>query len=330
MFILLVNSCSNNTKCNKDIIQLYSNVEYTNNTIKLNNKRFYKYLSNAKINDLRATSIYEASLEVQKASNDLKLLIKRLKIGIIKQLDKKINKIDSIDNIILENIILKDDINITNEYFLKDNNGSELKKGLIEYRNKLINIIKGNKIYLHNKPEIIEELGGLGINTNDINGKTWEDNNFNNKSIAMIFTKLSFIENIVINAEFAIITKLLSGIGNNEWRFYTIEPMIIPVSTHINKGKTYTADLILNKYYDRNIEILIGEGYNNETGQLTGIIDTVNVENGVGKLKIKAESVGLKRFSAIIIQKNYYSGEVNKYPVKVNGSYDIEFWVVDD
>ncbi|MCX7954554.1 MAG: gliding motility protein GldM [Bacteroidales bacterium] len=332
----------------KDILNAFAIVnnglKQTNMNFSKKNEFVYQAFEISKQNDpLRVTPYYEAALKVKRYSKEMFDYIDSLKIDLISQVDavsrdsaKKIN----------EDILFfsrKDERDITHFYMLGESvDGSqgkarELKNKLIEFKKKLLDILKDPKINLPNKEQTIKSLGDLGINTENNprprpdypDEKYWETERFSEIPAIGTITVLTQLQNQVKNAEATVIQTLLSAIGATDFKFDTVAPRVIPRSNYLISGDKYEAELFISAYSstDTMSEVLIGDSYDSITKQLRGNIKKLKMQRGIAKYEVSGPGVGSHTYAAIIRVYNPSTGTYKEHPVKVGNKYSIEYTV---
>jgi len=320
-------------------------LEATNLTFESKNDIMYTQLEAARANDPKAEPFFKASLKVKKLAEEMRVFISDLRVGVINEAEPKwgLEKGDEyVRTMPLHDIEAKDDYDTPTRYFvgvndvIADGHARKLKEALAKYREDLLNILKDKNLEFNDKPNLIKNLGDLGINTSDPEHvdpdhpeeKEWESSHFYHLPLAAAVTMLSQIENQVQNAEATVVGKLLGAIGSLDFKFDTLAAKVIPKSSYIIRGGQYEADLFVAAFSTTaDPKVYVGEGYDSITGKLTGKIDSVPVVNGMGKLVVPATSIGPKKYAALIKIKNSSTGEVKAYPLKINGSYTTEYTV---
>ncbi len=325
-------------------------LEKTNKTFDAKNDYMYNLLAQAKLNDPKAYPYYEASLKVQKLAKEMNDYILKDRAELLHHVISDV-PLEKLKTYPLKEVEAKDNYDIPTHYFLGQSvDGSQgearkLKNKLIEYKKQLIDLLKDPKIVLPNKEEKIAKLGDLGIDTDDPEEKNpdnpeenyWETAKFDHTPIAAAVAILSQIQNQVKNAEATILNKLLGGIGSTDFKFDTLAAKAIPKTNYVIQGGEYEADLFVAAFSKSSKPtVWIGERIDTVNGEIkisgnpfgnNGQPDTIPVINGMGKLKIPANSTGLKKYAALIEVKNSSTGEVKKYPLILDGQPYAEFTV---
>lgn len=316
-------------------------LEATNITFTQKNAFMYSALEAAKANDPKKVGpYYEAALKAKGMSEELDTYIKELKIELFMLADGKPRA--EVENADIKDLAAKDNVDKPHYLLIGESiDGSagkarELKDKLNKYKADLIALLNDPKIDIPNKPKEIEKLADLGINTEDNPNaspdkpfeKYWETNTFAEIPLAAVICMLSQIQNQVKNAEATIVNKLLSSIGASDFKFDTIAPRIVPKSNYIVAGDSYEAELFIAAFSTTDKpKIYVGAGFDSTKGELTGAIDSVPVERGVGKYVIQSPGIGAHTFSAVIKVKNPVTNEYTSYPIKQSGSYNLEYMV---
>ena len=331
-------------------------LEATNATFESKNDIMYTQLEAARANDPKAVPFYEASLKVKKLAKEMRAFITDLRVGVINEAEPKwgLEKGDEyVKTMPLHDIEAKDDYDTPTRYFVgkndvvADGHARKLKEALAKYRKDLLDILKDDKLVFNDKPNLIKKLGDLGINTSDPEHvdpdhpeeNNWETSHFYHLPLAAAVTMLSQIENQVQNAEATVVSKLLGGIGSLDFKFDTLAAKVIPKSSYIIQGGQYEADLFVAAFSSSaKPEVWIGEKVEKDkdgkwsiTGanpfNENGKPDTISVVNGMGKLVIPANSIGPKKYAALIKVKNSSTGETKSYPLMLDSNYFAQYTV---
>lgn len=343
MYLML--TCMLALNISKEVLDAFivvnKGLEATNVTFTQKNAFMYSALEAAKANDPKKVGpYYEAALKAKEMSEELDHYIKELKIELFMLADGKPR--EEVENADIKDLDAKD--NVDKPHYLLigesvDGSGGksrELKDKLNKYKADLIALLNDPKIDIPNKPKEIEKLADLGINTEDNPNaspdkpfeKYWETNTFAEIPLAAVICMLSQIQNQVKNAEATIVNKLLSSIGASDFKFDTIAPRIVPKSNYIVAGDNYEAELFIAAFSTTDKpKIYVGAGFDSTKGELTGAIDSVPVDRGVGKYLVQGPGIGAHTFSAVIKVKNPVTNEYTTYPIKQSGSYSLEYMV---
>ena len=343
MYLML--TCMLALNISKEVLNAFivvnKGLESTNVVFAQKNAFMYSTLEAAKANDpTKVGPYYEAALQAKKMSEELDAYIKDIKVRLFMEGDGKTK--EEAASADLKLLDAKDNVDKPHHLLIGDSeDGSKgeariLKDKLIKYKADLIALLNDPKIDIPNKPKEIEKLGDLGLNTDDDPNaspdypadKFWETAIFAEIPLAAVVCMLSQIQNQVKNAEATVVNKLLSSIGASDFKFDTIAPRIVPRSNYIVSGDKYEAELFIAAFSTTDKpKIYVGEGYDSLKGELTGKIDSVPVERGVGKYIVDGPGIGSHKFSAIIKVKNPVTNEYTTYPIKSGGSYNLEYMV---
>ena len=200
----------------------------------------------------------------------------------------------------------------------------ELKNKLDQYRSNLIGEIEKDKIKLINKPDVIEQLGDLGIDTKDNpdakedhpEDRHWEYKKFYHAPMYAAITILTQIQSEILNAEAVVVEKLYSSISASDFKFNTLKAIVIPNTDLVIKGNNYETKVFLAAYdTTQPPDILVGD-FEEVDGkiEMKGKYQTLDVdEENRGVYSRKETSVGDKIFKGII-QLTAPTGEVRKFP----------------
>jgi gliding motility-associated protein GldM len=178
-------------------------------------------------------------------------------------------------------------------------NGLKFKKLINEYRGTVLKMIPASdrkkvKLYLD---EAKDPENGGGVR------KNWLQSNFGEMPLSGVITLLSKYESDIRNTETEVISFLLSQIDAASYKFDKVEAKIVARSSYVLTGQDYEADIMLVAYDSRqDLDIRLEGG------------SVVPVEEGMGKLKIRATSEGEKKWGGFINVVSPSTGELTRYP----------------
>ncbi len=336
----------------KDILNAFvvvnKGLETTNNNYVGKNDATMAAISFAYTNDKKKVKpTYDAATSVQKRANEMIAYIENIKKEVINVTDGQ-DDIQSAygDTVQLIDIQAKDNFDAPTHYFMGasitdgekgvDGDGGkapELKAELEKYVADLKSAMKSAKV------KGVDGLGDLGVNTKDPEKKNvehpeenyWASSNFYHLPLAATVAILSQMENQVRNAEATTLNKLLGNIGATDMKFDNLEARVVPKSTYVIQGGEYEADLFVAAWSSTtNPKVIVGPANALDTNTLTfKTNDTIHVpvEDGIGKYKVKASSLGEKKYASVIEVKNTSTGEINKYPLQVGDDYFTSYMV---
>jgi len=162
----------------------------------------------------------------------------------------------------------------------------------------------------------------LGLNVEEefmVNGKAlnWEMNTFYHTPLVADITILSQLQNDVKNAEFYVVNELYKDFKKLGYNWDTMAARVIAPTSYVLLGDDYESDIFLAAFSTTDQpKIILGE-LNDATGELQSATDSVVVENGVGKFKIKTDQEGLQSYEGVIKIKNQLN-EIKTFPFKSN------------
>jgi gliding motility-associated protein GldM len=180
----------------------------------------------------------------------------------------------------------------------KSPKGLQFKKLINDYRASVLKMIPASdrkriKLYLDEAKDPKE--GGVT--------KNWLQSNFGEMPLSGVITLLSKYESDIRNTETEVISFLLSQIDAASYKFDKVEAKIVARSSYVLTGQDYEADIMLVAYDSRqDLDIRLEGG------------TVVPVENGMGKLKIRATSEGEKKWGGFINVVSPSTGELTRYP----------------
>lgn len=166
--------------------------------------------------------------------------------------------------------------------------GTKLETSLKNTRSKIIALMpEGVPSSVVLIPEPKAQVAGAGVAA-----KTWLQSTFGDMPLTGALTQLTKLESDVRNTETEILNKLMADISAKDFKFSSLTAKVIAKSSYILTGQDYEADILLVAYDEkRTFPVKIN-------GQ------TVNVEGGMGKYKVRASAPGQKKYKGAIEVKN--------------------------
>jgi gliding motility-associated protein GldM len=188
---------------------------------------------------------------------------------------------------------LIDNTNIPSEVLIganEDGKAYDLKKMLSDYKDFLITTLDG-------KNPTSEEALRKSLNTDDGKNKDgkvepWANLNFQTLPLVAVICILSEFQLNVRNGETEVLNYLYSQIDASSFKFNKLEAIVIPNSNYVTQGSDYEAKIFISAT-DSTQKPVITVGGN------TLDID----ENGKGTYRVKATSLGAKKWGGIISLK---------------------------
>jgi len=169
---------------------------------------------------------------------------------------------------------------------------TELREKIESYRSRMIAIAKDDPAIVAN----IEAVFNTDKVTEGDKEVTWEMSTFGEYPLGAMLTFLTDYQARVRNSESEVLSYLLTGIGKNDLKFSDVAPMVIAPTSYVTEGDEYTAQVFLAAY-DASSEpqILLQDGNGNDI--------PVEIENGMGYIKIPASGVGERTWGGKIVIK---------------------------
>ncbi|MFC2138334.1 gliding motility protein GldM [Bacteroidota bacterium] len=284
------------------------------------------------INETKTMPVKEAAERVKHWSDELYEHVQELKVELIMIADK-IDEKEAADTLAvkLKHVKSSDNYDVPTHEMLGGDvreiehcKARELKNKLIEYRANLIGEIAKDEIKLIDKTSVIEQLGDLGIDTEDNKDakddkpeeKHWEYKKFYHAPMFAAVTILTQIQSEILNAEAVTLEKLYSSISASDFKFNTLKAIVIPNTDLVIKGNNYEAKVFLAAYdTTQPPDILVGN-FEEVDGKIVmkGNYRTLDVdEENRGNYSNKETSTGDKVFKGVI-QLTAPTGEVRKFP----------------
>ncbi|HZH88085.1 MAG TPA: gliding motility protein GldM [Chitinophagaceae bacterium] len=192
-----------------------------------------------------------------------------------------------------------DNIQIPTKILVKEKGGNAIKESLEEYLATIKNLIPSESfksIFERNSPVRLTELP----QTDDNPRGDWATGTFNNIPVVATVTMFSKFQNDVRNTEAMVLEHLVGEIYAQDYKFDGLEALAIPSTTYALVGDEIEATIMLAAYNKSASPII------------TSSAGPVRIENGIGRLKIRASGTGERTVTGSIqIDKD---GEVENYP----------------
>jgi gliding motility-associated protein GldM len=265
------------------------------------------------INAAKVKPNYDKALQAQKLTKDLVAYIENVKLEVIAAETGETK--DEVKGVDLRKVGARDKYNEGTHYFFGDSKdgtkgrAGELKRKILDYRQNLLNLleakyISGMNIGLECKDG--EDAGGRK--------QTWEMHNFYHTILAANVVLLNKLIAEVKNAEFDVISTLYNAVSGDDFKFDKIGAKVVAKSNYVLTGESFEADIFVAAYDSKQTpRIEVGGHADTITGSITGPIQKVDGEKGVGKLKLPAGAPGVKQFGGVIYVTGA-DGVEKKYP----------------
>jgi gliding motility-associated protein GldM len=260
------------------------------NYVQKNNLIYSEFDRAAAENPAKAGKYKIAAYLVKERADEAFKYIQGLKIEIINTAEGPENLAVKGDEVIIEAVKRIDQTDIPTQILIgADNNGkaNDLKALLAEYREFLITTLEG-------KNPTAEEAIRKSLNTEDgknKEGKTerWENLNFQTLPLVAVICILSEFQLTVRNAETEVLNYLYSQIDASSFKFNKLIPIVIPNSNYVTLGSDYEAQVFISATDTTQAPIIT-------VGSSQLPLD----ETGKGIYKVKASSLGAKKWGGII------------------------------
>jgi gliding motility-associated protein GldM len=274
-----------------------------------NNLIYSEFDAAAAENPAKAGKYKNLAYQVKERADEAFNFIQDLKIEII-------TKTEDIDpekpavkgnEVIVDNIKRIDDPNVPSEILIGANENGKayyLKNVLNEYRDFLIATLEG-------KNPTAEDALRISLNTDD--GKDpdgqhapWANMTFQTLPLVAVICILSEMQLSVRNGETEVLNYLYTQIDAASYKFNRLDAIVIPNSNYVTLGSDYQAS------------VFISATDSTQSPKITvGGTELPLDERGKGIYKVRASSVGPKRWGGIIALKSP-SGTIVNYPFEAS------------
>ena len=217
--------------------QVHAGLDRTNSSMTAKNQIQFEYLNDLYAqNPAKAGPWYKKGLELRAASEDLFNTIDSLKMEIAMQADGRKGDYNHLIN--------QDDLEAASVVMLNPstNQGARLRQKIDKYRAYVASLITDSL-----KSAAVEEMLSTKAVTKKgtIGESTWEEINFDNMPAIASVTLLTKIQNDIRQAESEALTTLISNVDIGDIRVNELSAYVIPHSTMVMRGGTYSADIVL-------------------------------------------------------------------------------------
>lgn len=291
----------------KAFSMINNSLEATNGSIKQKNDGLYTAFEKKMADEPGKAEVnYKKAMMVKKESEELLKFVQGIKDQMTDAGGNKNGKVDKEDFKTEQGITrVIDDGNIDISSTLlvipdgKSKLGNELRDKINAYRAKIEGVIaaddKGKvKLYLEEAKDPEKKAGEAA--------KNWLQSSFGEMPLMGAITLLTKFESDIRNTETEVVGYLLGAIDAQSFKFDQLVAKVIAPSNYVLTGQDYQADVLLVAYDSRqDLNIVVG-------GQ------TLPVEGGLGKYKIRATAEGEKKWGGVIKVKNPATGQETDYP----------------
>ncbi len=193
-------------------------------------------------------------------------------------------------------------------FLLNDKHATELKEKIDAYRES----VKGYVDQPQLKQNIESTFSTADQPVGEDNVMTsWEKANFEHFPLAAILPFLTDYQAKVRNTEADVISELQNNIGKSDLKFTGVRAMVLPKSNYVTQGDEYEAEVFLAAYDDTQEPKIVINGEP---------LSPENIQGGVGKLVIPANSIGEQKWAGVITIDQIGKDPVD-YPVE--GSFTV-------
>lgn len=276
------------------------------------NHRLYAELDLAKAVDTKkATPFWEDAQRIKDAGHELDLFLRELKVEVIAQTEDI--PMDQARKTPLEDTDNKDNYDIPTHIMMgssedgSDGRSSELRKKIEAFRILVADVLSKHRLSTDDLG--LEITDGHGLENNE----SWEQHNFYHTPLAGMITILSKLQNDVRNVEYQSVIGLLDALDAGRIPFDTVAARVMPVSNYVLLGEEYQADVFLAAFSKtQSPKMLLGD-VDPETNEISSVTDSLEVNNGMGALRIQTDREGVFNYNGVI---NYTleNGDVKTFP----------------
>ncbi|HEX2974965.1 MAG TPA: gliding motility protein GldM [Bacteroidales bacterium] len=284
-------------KVDKGLTQTIANYSAKNSII------YQEFDRAAAENPTKAGKYKNLAYQVKERADEAFNFIQGLKIEIINTAEGPDNLAVKGEEVEIEEVKKIDDVNVPSEILIGANeNGkaNDLKAILADYREFLIGALEG-------KNPTAEEALKTSLKTDDGKNKDgevekWANLNFQTLPLVAVICILSEYQVAVRNAETEVLNHLYTQIDASSFKFNKLDAIVIPNSNYVEVGNDYEA------------KVFIAARDSTQKPDITVNGTPLPLdETGKGIYRVKASSVGSKKWGGIIAMKAP-DGSIKNYP----------------
>ena len=217
--------------------QVHAGLDRTNRTMTAKNEIQFEYLKDLYAqNPTKAGPWYREGEQLRALSSGLFNTIDSLKTAIARQADGR--------NGDYNNLINQDDLEAASVVMLNPNTraGAKLREQIDAYRKYVSGLIPDSL----RRAAVLEMLSTKSVvRKGTMAEATWEEINFDNMPAIASVTMLTKIQNDIRQAESEALTNLINNVDIGDVRVNQLTAYVIPRSTMVMRGGTYSADIVL-------------------------------------------------------------------------------------
>lgn len=217
--------------------QVHDGLSRTNRTMTAKNDIQFSYLKDLyDQNPVKAGPWYKKGEQLRNLSSDLFNTIDSLKTEIAHQADGK--------NGDFNHLVNQDDLEAAAVVMLNPstNAGALLRSKIDRYRTYVADLIPDSL----RRAAVLEMLSTtVSPRKGTVGEVTWEEVNFDNMPAIASITMLAKIQNDIRQAESEALTNLINNVDIGDVRVNQLSAYVIPHSTMVMRGGTYSADIVL-------------------------------------------------------------------------------------
>lgn len=287
----------------KDVLEAFllvnNSIEKTVTSFGSKNEQLYADFDLAySVDPIKTEPHWKNAQEAKKLSEEMQIYLDSLKTLLVMETeDIERNVADTIN---LKNVSKKDDVdNPTRVLIGKKEDASEgkaheLKIKIRKYREQMLVLL----------PEDKQEGFDLGLETEDVRSEektlNWEIHNFYHNPLVASVTILSKLQNDIKNVEYDVVSALYSKVTKSDFPIDTIAAKVLAQSNYVLLGDEYQADIFVAAFSKtRNPDVYLGK-LNEEGKELISITDSLEAQNGMGKMSVQATSEGFKTYEGMV------------------------------
>lgn len=315
----------------KDILQAFTvvndSIVQTNAIFKDKGEFYYKNFEQAlALTPGKVKENYDKAQIVKKSTADLLSFVENIKYEMIAKVEGlTVDEVKQMEadalasgTSFLKSVKGTDNISIPHRYLFGDTEdgssncvAADLKNKIIAYKKQMTDLV-GEKYAKDLKLGLQVEKDYPNVEGDGT--QNWQVTNFSHNVLAADVVLLNKIILEIRNAESEVVSTLFSAVDAEGFSFDKVEAKVIAKSNYVLTGSEYEAEIFVAAYDSKQQpKILVGSGVDTVSMEVSGNVQTIEGENGVGYYKVGAGATGEQKFGGVI-EVISRSGVTSKYP----------------
>jgi len=251
------------------------------------------------LNQQKVAGVRAKADEIRQATKKLMDFIEELKYRMVVLADGE-------EDADVLNIRNKSNLDVGGQVMILERKGTEFKKELSDYREKLTGFIAVKDSVLRHS--VLTRLSTEDPKPVDGEFKSWESSKFEDIPLVGVITILTMYQTDILSTEADVVNYLFSSMDAESFKFNKLEALVIPDSRYVLKGETFKARVMLAAIDTTQRPQIIANGRN------------LNYQGDVATYTETATTTGFKKLKGVI---NYITPSGTTLPREFEMQYEV-------